>query len=70
MLLRSVMAQIEDIKNMLKFLEANHDLKHIGKNKKNWLEKTVGINGANQRIGAINMLRYLLKAWESEGEQQ
>ena len=27
------MAQIEDIKNMLKFLEANHDLKHIGKNK-------------------------------------
>lgn len=60
------MAQIDDIKSMLAFLQANEDLKHLGRGRKNWLEKTVGINGANQRKGAIQILTYLLECWNSE----
>lgn len=49
---------------MLKWLEADYDLRHVKGIKKAWLTKAIGINGHNQTKGAIQTLKFILEGWE------
>ena len=56
----------ENIEKMLRWLEADNDLRRHKKGwaKKAWLTKEIGINGYNQTKGAIQALKFILEGWE------
>ena len=56
----------ENIEKMLKWLEADYDLRHVKGTKKAWLTKKIGINGHNQTKGAILTLKFILEGWEND----
>jgi hypothetical protein len=54
----------ENIERMLRWLEADYDLRQRKGSKKAWLTKAIGISGHNQTKGAIQTLKFILKEWE------
>jgi len=54
----------DNLEKMLKWLEADHDLKAMRGSRKAWLTKAIGINGHNQTKGAIKTLQFILNGWE------
>jgi len=54
----------KNLEKMLKWLEADHDLKAMRGSRKAWLTKAIGINGHNQTKGAIKTLHFILEGWE------
>jgi hypothetical protein len=54
----------ENIEKMLRWLEADYDLRAKKGIKKAWLTKAIGINGQNQTKGAIQTLKFILEGWE------
>jgi len=54
----------ENIEKMLRWMEADHDMRKMRGSRKAWLTKAIGINGANQMKGCIATLRFIVEGWE------